>query len=186
MPSRFLNPLRFSGDETHLPAKPVKAGPYPRLSCTHGDKSRPSRAQAPSCERPYPPYAPLRFLAVTADRCDPGFAFGKSHRLGNAQEYGRVFEKARRSRDSCFTILARARRRCHEPGRLGLAIAKKHGRKASARNRVKRLVRESFRHHQSQLRGLDVVVLNRPAAVQKSNRELLHSLERHWRRLCRA
>lgn len=119
------------------------------------------------------------------DRTETGYAFGKPQRLGNARAYGRVFEKARRSRDKCFTVLARPRTDRHRraPGRLGLAISKKHCRNASARNRLKRLTRESFRLHQSQLRGLDVVVLNRPAAALTSNRELLASLERHWQRL---
>lgn len=119
------------------------------------------------------------------DRPDPGFAFRKPQRLSNARDYSRVFEKARRSRDKCFTVLARPRgpRHSSEPGRLGLAISKKHCRKASARNRIKRLARESFRLHQSRLRGLDLVVLNQPAAALSSNRELLLSLELHWQRL---
>ena len=119
------------------------------------------------------------------DRSDMGFAFGKPRRLTNARAYSRVFEKPRRSRDKCFTVLARPRadRPRGEPGRLGLAISKKHCRKASARNRIKRVVRESFRLHQARLSGLDIVVLNQPAATLASNRELRASIERHWRRV---
>ncbi len=70
--------------------------------------------------------------------------------------------------------------------RLGLAIAKKHLRKATSRNRIKRLIRESFRLHQSRLKGLDLVVLARPGLEQVDNRTLLQSLERHWQRLAQS
>ena len=78
-----------------------------------------------------------------------------------------------------------ARRGPPGPARLGLAIAKKRIRRASARNRIKRLVRESFRYHAAELCGLDVVVLARGDGAA-SNRELLDSLATHWQRLGRA
>ena len=68
--------------------------------------------------------------------------------------------------------------------RLGLAVAKKRVRRAVARNRIKRLVRESFRHHGEVLRGLDVVVLCRFNGVAPGE-ELRRSLARHWQRLGR-
>ena len=67
--------------------------------------------------------------------------------------------------------------------RLGLAISKKQCRKAVARNRLKRIVRESFRQRQCALAGLDIVVLNQPASAQAANAALHASLERHWQRL---
>jgi len=109
-----------------------------------------------------------------------GYSFRKRQRLLDSAAYSRVFKKARRSRDKCFTVLARPNG--DADARLGLAISKKHCRKASARNRIKRMVRESFRLHQAELEGLDIVVLNQPAAGLASNRELLESLEAHWKR----
>ena len=66
--------------------------------------------------------------------------------------------------------------------RLGLAIAKKHCRKATARNRIKRIVRESFRQNQASLDGLDIVVINQPGADRASSRQLFDSLSGHWSR----
>lgn len=111
-----------------------------------------------------------------------GFAFQKHQRLLTGAAFSRVFKKARRSRDKCFTVLAR-RTNDDLPARLGLAISKKHCKKASARNRIKRVVRESFRLHQAELQGLDIVVINQPAAALASNPELCKSLESHWRHL---
>ncbi len=67
--------------------------------------------------------------------------------------------------------------------RLGLAVAKKHVRRAVDRNRIKRLVRESFRQHQPQLKGLDLVVLVKPGIHKADNPALFSSLETHWQRL---
>lgn len=113
-----------------------------------------------------------------------GFSFRRDQRLPDRAAYDRVFKKARRSRDKCFTVLAR--RSQSQPARLGLAIAKKHCRKASARNRIKRVVRESFRHHQADLYGIDFVVMNQPAAALATNQELTSSLEKHWQNAVKA
>lgn len=69
------------------------------------------------------------------------------------------------------------------PARLGLVVAKKHLKRAVDRNRFKRLVRESFRSHQEQLAGLDVVVLARNGAIrsirsQEQNVENTESVEK--------
>ncbi len=67
--------------------------------------------------------------------------------------------------------------------RLGLAIAKKQVRRAVDRNRIKRVVRESFRHHQKQLASMDCVVMARRDTSAATNEELFASLQQHWRRL---
>ena len=67
--------------------------------------------------------------------------------------------------------------------RLGLAIAKRQVRLAVQRNRVKRLVRESFRQARPTLRGVDLVVMARPRLAERSNRQLSESLLKHWQRI---
>jgi ribonuclease P protein component len=114
----------------------------------------------------------------------PTNRFGKHNRLLNAADFGRVFQGASRSRDPLFTVLCRPH--TTDAPRLGLAISKKHCRHATARNRIKRIVRESFRHHQRELAGLDVVVMNQPGATNASNAQLFNSLDRHWQRCSKA
>ena len=104
--------------------------------------------------------------------------FSKDSRLLDAASFGRVFEKATRSRDKWFTVLCR--KNTVGTGRLGLAISKKQCKKATARNRLKRIIRESFRHHQEALEGLDIVVMNKAAAADESTSTLVESLEKHW------
>jgi ribonuclease P protein component len=106
--------------------------------------------------------------------------FTPGSRLADAAAFSRVFKKAQRSRDKWFTVLYRANE--ENEARLGLAIAKKHCHLATGRNRIKRVVRESFRRHRAELAGLDIVVLNRPEATQADSRLLFTCLEKHWQK----
>ena len=107
--------------------------------------------------------------------------FTSEYRLTQKAQFDRVFARARRSRDDAFTILARDNGLDH--ARLGLAISKKAARRAVWRNRIKRLVRESFRCSDMRCQPLDLVVMARPAAATLSNGELMHKLQQHWGRL---
>jgi ribonuclease P protein component len=66
-----------------------------------------------------------------------------------------------------------------------MAIAKKKAKRAVDRNRIKRVVRESFRHQQQSLAGLDIVVMNKPDAVSATNQELRASIDAIWAELGR-
>jgi len=107
--------------------------------------------------------------------------FPRALRLTRAREFGRVFRRAVKSTDDCFTLLAAANQLGHP--RLGLAVSRKHARRAVARNRIKRVVRESFRLHQDVLGGMDIVVLARPDTEHKTSEQMHASLRRHWLRL---
>ena len=69
--------------------------------------------------------------------------------------------------------------------RLGLAVGVRAAGNAVRRNRMKRLLREWFRHQQHVTPALDVVVNVRPAAASASNEVLATSLANHWQRLRR-
>jgi ribonuclease P protein component len=110
-----------------------------------------------------------------------GWSFPRTARLTTSDHFQRVFAKPTRVSNQAFTLLACAN---HEgTPRLGLAISKKCARKAVERNRIKRLVRESFRMYQKELPAIDIVVLCRPEANQLSNKELSSGLNKLWHRL---
>ncbi len=94
-----------------------------------------------------------------------------------------MFKRAQRSADKEFTILSRS----NQLGwaRVGLAVSRKVSPRAVVRNRIKRMVRESFRQHQDQLGGLDLVVIGKPAAAARTRTELTRSLEHHWSRIAK-
>ena len=104
-------------------------------------------------------------------------------RLSSPRDYDAVFAKPKRQSDRYFTLLARVNAKpC---GRLGLAVSKRVDKRAVGRNRIKRMIRESFRHHQEQLVGLDLVVVARPASGQAANDVLRRSLDQLLQRLTR-
>ena len=112
-----------------------------------------------------------------------GARFSRRARLTGRQAFTGVFARPVKSSDRYFTVLARPSDLPHP--RLGLAISRKVAKSAVARNRIKRIVRESFRRHQRELGGLDCVVLGRAGSAESDNAVLFAALERHWRKLAR-
>ena len=112
--------------------------------------------------------------------------FSRQSRLLKPAEFKLVFKTPIRSSDDCFRVLARING--FEYHRLGMAVSKKACAKAVGRNRIKRVVRESFRSHlvaSSKDNMLDFVVLPTAAATNQSNKALDESLLAHWKRLTR-
>ena len=111
--------------------------------------------------------------------------FPRAARLTRPAEFKHVFDKPVVSADALFRVLARAG--AGGRSRLGMAVSRNIERRATRRNRIKRIVRESFRHYfdAEGLRGrpVDVVVLPRQACARAGNREMSQSLERHWARI---
>jgi len=107
--------------------------------------------------------------------------FPRDSRLLQPAQYRSVFQRPIKSTDDCFAVLCRPTGRAAP--RLGLAVSKKYARLAVDRNRIKRVIRESFRHHGEELGGIDYVVLNRKSTGSMSNKLLSDSLSRHWNRL---
>lgn len=92
-----------------------------------------------------------------------------------------MFRQSQRSADRFFTVLYRPNS-VNIP-RLGFAISRKKVRHATDRNRLKRVVRESFRTNCVALPAVDMVVLARDGAKGAANHELFSSLTQHWSKL---
>jgi ribonuclease P protein component len=116
----------------------------------------------------------------------PVQSLSRSMRLPDSRAFERVFAAPHRSADRFFTVLGRARPASPiDPAlgaRLGLAISKRCANRAVARNRIKRVIRESFRLTRPTLGDIDLVVLCRRAAVEADSATLRDSLRAHWTR----
>lgn len=108
-------------------------------------------------------------------------SFPRSVRLTRPAEFQRVFQYGKRLHVTGLNV--RACRNDQGFPRLGMAIAKKALRRAHDRNRIRRLVRESFRQHQVSLPATDIVVMCQSEVIQMSNAELFQQLEGLWLRL---
>lgn len=64
-----------------------------------------------------------------------------------------------------------------------MAVSRKVSKRAVERNRIKRLVRESFRARCAQLPRLDVLVVARTSAASTDSPTLRADLDRAWQRL---
>jgi ribonuclease P protein component len=99
--------------------------------------------------------------------------------LHQPAEFREVKRRGKKFADAYFSLSVLAN---HETfPRLGLSIATRTFGTAVARNRIKRLARESFRLNQHSLPPVDVTVSAREAARLAASSELRASLDRHWK-----
>lgn len=110
------------------------------------------------------------------------FRFSRKQRLLTPKEYKSVFENPLgRFKSQHFLLLVK--RNQLESARLGTVIAKKQIKKAHDRNTIKRLVRESFRLRQHELRGIDIVFLAYRSLESLNNVEISKCLDEYWLKL---
>ena len=109
--------------------------------------------------------------------------FPRELRLLTPDTFQKVFAQPVRASSPHITLLAIRNELTHP--RLGLAIPKKALKRAVWRNRVKRLVRESFRLHQHELPPIDIVVIAKSGVRDLDNPAFLHLLDKLWRTLAR-
>ena len=102
-------------------------------------------------------------------------------RLRRPGEFAALRSSSGRAGGRCFHL----RYRDNELGgaRLGLAISKRVSKRAVERNRIKRLVRESFRRVRHRLPAIDLMVMAREQAAGVPGPELLGELEALWQKL---
>jgi ribonuclease P protein component len=105
----------------------------------------------------------------------------RAARLRRAGDFAALRQAGGRHGGRCFSVRYRPNGLDH--ARLGLAISKRVSKRAVERNRIKRLVRESFRRVRLQLPPVDVVVMAREVAAGLPGPELLVEIDALWRRL---
>ena len=110
--------------------------------------------------------------------------FGKRCRLLDKTDYDATFAVAE-IKAHADGLLLLARRNALGRPRIGIVVSKRKFRMATARNQLKRQIRESFRQRQCQLPPLDIIALPAARASLMSRRAFRHSMERAWAQLRR-
>ena len=101
--------------------------------------------------------------------------FARRQRLLSAAAFDAVYARRQRVGDDCFTVNSAPNTLGH--ARLGLSIGARTAGNSVNRNRVKRVVRESFRHASITLPAVDLVVGARNGARTAHNAQLRESLD---------
>lgn len=100
-------------------------------------------------------------------------------RLRRKSDFDAAYARGRRLGNGFFGVTAVQ----NEAGcpRLGLAVAVRMAGGGVQRNRIRRIIRESFRLHQHELPAVDLVVSMRQRAREATGAELRESLEALWK-----
>jgi ribonuclease P protein component len=101
-------------------------------------------------------------------------------RLRRKREFDAAYARGRRLGDGFFTVVVLA----NDVGaaRLGMAVAVRVAGGAVTRNRIRRIIRESFRLHRQQLPARDLIVGAKPRARAAAAQLLRESLAGLWRK----
>jgi ribonuclease P protein component len=106
--------------------------------------------------------------------------FIKSLRLRQAEDFQQTFRLGSKQKQGCLVAYSKSNGLGY--ARLGLAIAKKIIPGAVSRNRLKRVIRESFRLNQEILPDIDIVIVVTSRSLY-NNQVLLCDLDKQWSRL---
>ena len=111
--------------------------------------------------------------------------FGREKRLLTPRQFKAVFDSPSGKVPGRHVLLLARDNDLPHP-RLGLVIGKKSVKLAVERNRIKRQIRETFRLHQLELTGWDIVIVARKGLADLDNAELAKQFVKLWKRLSRS
>ncbi len=105
-------------------------------------------------------------------------------RLCRPADFAALRTSSGRAGGRCFHMRYQTNELGH--ARLGLAISKRVSKRAVERNRIKRLLRESFRRVRHQLPPVDLMVMAREQASGVNGAKLLAEMDGLWKKLLAA
>ena len=111
------------------------------------------------------------------------YTFTRELRLLTPAQFKSVFSNPIKASSAEITLLAIPNSEQHP--RLGLTVAKRYVKRANQRNRIKRVIRDSFRLNQHDIPHLDIVVMVRNGVMEMENAEINKLIEKLWRKLSR-
>jgi len=162
--------------ETDLPTQQNQAQEDARFPCSDEDQRRAAGDQGQACKRP-------QAIDGLTDKKAKALAFSADDRVKERRDFQNLLSARCKSSDRSVMVLA-----CPNGltrARLGIAVPKKQVRLAVKRNRLKRRVREFFRHHKPKLSGFDTLVIVRKPACELTGIQFRDLLEFHWARIVR-
>lgn len=107
--------------------------------------------------------------------------FSHRQRLITKAEFNYVFEKPLKISQKHLTLLYKPNQVAF--ARIGVIVGKRVVNNAVARNRIRRIVRESFRFHQEKLTGWDIVIIARQQCDTLTKEKIREGIDYLWEKL---
>lgn len=107
--------------------------------------------------------------------------FPKDYKLVTKAEFKSTFEQSTKITQKYLLALFKPNAKPH--ARLGLIVGKRVAKSAVVRNRIKRVIRESFRLNQERLKGLDIIILARQQCDTLTKIQLREGIDKLWEKL---
>ncbi|MBS0357651.1 MAG: ribonuclease P protein component [Proteobacteria bacterium] len=107
-------------------------------------------------------------------------SFPRKKRLLNKHDYEKVFSSGKKI--ATFQLTAFVKKNSHELPRLGVVVSKRQIPRAVDRNKIKRMLRECFRKHDS-MPNVDIVVLAYKGLEKLSNPILREKVIELWKKI---
>jgi ribonuclease P protein component len=108
-------------------------------------------------------------------------SFPRNQRLVTKAEFKSIFDESTKASQRYLLALYKPNKTGNP--RLGIIVGKKVAHRAVTRNKIKRVIRESFRVIQDQLSDLDIVVIARQQCDSLDKVQLREGIEKLWQKL---
>lgn len=107
--------------------------------------------------------------------------FSRKHRLLKKEEFDFLFDRSKQITDPHLKVLYKKTEQSYP--RLGLIVGKRTVNSAVLRNRIKRVVRESFRMQKNAFAHHDIIVIARKRSDQLTKLKLREEIENLWKKV---
>lgn len=123
----------------------------------------------------------VQYLPAVVPKAAQGlpFSYSRKYRLASKREVQSVFAAKPKKISRQYLLVLYIPNQLTYP-RLGIIAGKQHLRRAVDRNRVRRIIRESFRHEMEKLKGLDLIVLIRSSCSTVETKTLRNDIDNLW------
>jgi len=113
------------------------------------------------------------------------FDFKKKNRLLSRPDFQAVFKHhSHKVTTQQFTVLLQSQQASHNTdAKLGIIVPKQKTKHAVVRNRIRRVIRESFRHQKYLLKGWNIIVLLRSQCSTVDKKLLREKVDQLWRQV---